>query len=90
MPTATAFQLQFALNSLSAPWKTASASIPGAQQRHTLEGLEPGTEYIARVRAAHFREAVWGGFSASSRPMRTQAAPQLTPVEQARDRKSVV
>eukprot|EP00937_MAST-01D_sp_MAST-1D-sp2_P006620 g6620.t1 len=73
-PTATRFQLQFALNSLSAPWKTAAVDISGGASSHNLSGLEPDTEYIVRLRAAYFREAIWGAFSPASAPVRTAAA----------------
>ena len=70
-PTATRFQLQFARNSLSAPWKTSSAAIVGGSSTYVLDELEPGTEYIVRIRAAYFREAVWGKFSVASAAMKT-------------------
>ena len=72
-PTATRFQLQFARNSVSAPWKTASAAIGGSASSFLLDGLEPETEYIVRIRAAYFREAIWGKFSPASAAMKTLA-----------------
>ena len=68
-PLANHYHLQFCKNTRFDTWKTAAQEITGTE--FLIENLLPATAYLVRLRAAYFKDNVWGAYSDNSEVMST-------------------
>jgi small GTP-binding protein len=74
-PVATKYHLQYSKNTRFDAWKTLSNSI--TETSYVVDGLVPGQGYVFQLRAAYFKENIWGAFSNSSDPFFTERDPAM-------------